>query len=135
MAAEDAPLVPLAPPAPEVTVRVEQAAPSRAEQVMKALAAAYPKQIGGAAFRKGDWAVELRGKWYYSASTCKLSIGRVGRGALRGAKDTLATVKYAPSMQTTVAIGGLFPPAEGVAEDRACAGCSEGETSPLFIFS
>jgi hypothetical protein len=60
-------LNPLAPPAPAATVRAEQTAPFRAEQVMKALAAAYPKRIGGAAFRKGDWAVELRGKWYYYA--------------------------------------------------------------------
>jgi hypothetical protein len=40
---------------------------SRAEQVMKALAAAYPGRIGGAEFRNGDWAVPLRGVYYYYA--------------------------------------------------------------------
>ncbi|MCL2243076.1 MAG: M15 family metallopeptidase [Treponema sp.] len=40
---------------------------SRAEQVMKALAAAYPQQIEYAEFRDGDWAVLLRDKWYYYA--------------------------------------------------------------------
>jgi hypothetical protein len=38
---------------------------SRAEQVMKALAAAYPLQIDRVEFRNGDWAVLLRGVWYY----------------------------------------------------------------------
>jgi len=40
----------------------------RAEQVMKALAAAYPQQIERAEFRNGDWAVLLRDKWYYYAN-------------------------------------------------------------------
>jgi hypothetical protein len=43
----------------------------RARQVMKALAAAYPDQIGPAQFRGGDWAVPLAGdngeKWFYYA--------------------------------------------------------------------
>jgi hypothetical protein len=44
----------------------------RAEQVMKALAAAYPERLGRAEFRDGDWAVQLRensggGSWYYYA--------------------------------------------------------------------
>ncbi|MDR2476243.1 MAG: M15 family metallopeptidase [Treponema sp.] len=39
----------------------------RAEQVMKALAAAYPGCIGQAEFRGGDWAVPLRDRWYYYA--------------------------------------------------------------------
>jgi hypothetical protein len=34
---------------------------------MKALAQAYPGPIGGAEFRDGDWAVPLRGVWYYYA--------------------------------------------------------------------
>jgi hypothetical protein len=51
----------------DIVVYAEQETPSRAEQVMKALAKAYPKRIAGAAFRNGDWAVELRGKWYYYA--------------------------------------------------------------------
>jgi hypothetical protein len=40
---------------------------SRGEQVMKALAAAYPEAIGSAEYRDGDWAVKLRGVWYYYA--------------------------------------------------------------------
>ena len=39
----------------------------RAEQVMKALAAAYPDRIGQAELRGGDWAVPLRDRWYYYA--------------------------------------------------------------------
>jgi Fe-S cluster biogenesis protein NfuA len=50
-----------------------------------------------------------------SASTCKILIGVVQDGGDGG-------------------VAGVSP-AEGVAEDRACAGCSEGETSPIFIFS
>ena len=38
-----------------------------AEQVMKALAAAYPQQIDRVEFRNNDWAVLLRGSWYYYA--------------------------------------------------------------------
>jgi len=41
--------------------------PSRAEQVMYALAMAYPNNIESVEFRNGDWAVLLRGKWYYYA--------------------------------------------------------------------
>jgi len=39
--------------------------PSRAEQVMKALTSAYPRQIERIEFRNNDWAVMLRGTWYY----------------------------------------------------------------------
>jgi hypothetical protein len=39
----------------------------RGETVMKALAAAHPKRIGPAEFRNGDWAVSLRGEWFYYA--------------------------------------------------------------------
>ena len=41
---------------------------ARAEQVMKALAAAYPMQIEKVEFLDGDWAVLLRDKWYYYAN-------------------------------------------------------------------
>jgi hypothetical protein len=41
--------------------------PARAEEVMKALAAAYPNQVGEAVFRDGDWAVPLRGEWFFYA--------------------------------------------------------------------
>ena len=39
----------------------------RAEQVMKALLSAYPKQIERVEFRNGDWALLLRGTWFYYA--------------------------------------------------------------------
>lgn len=41
--------------------------PSRAEQVMKALALSFPRLVGGAVYRNGDWAVPLRGEWFYFA--------------------------------------------------------------------
>jgi hypothetical protein len=59
----------------------------RAEQVMKALAAAYPDRIGEAEFRDGDWAVPLavfdtpeekKNRWYYYAG------GRLLPEELRG---------------------------------------------------
>jgi hypothetical protein len=40
---------------------------SRAEQVMRALTSAYPQQIEKIEFRNNDWAVLLRGTWYYYA--------------------------------------------------------------------
>ena len=45
-----------------------QTGSSRAEQVMNALAAAYPRQIERVEFRNDDWAVLLRDKWYYYAN-------------------------------------------------------------------
>jgi hypothetical protein len=45
----------------------EAARNSRAEQVMKALAAAYPDRIGMAELRDGDWAVPVMGEWFYYA--------------------------------------------------------------------
>jgi hypothetical protein len=39
----------------------------RAEQVMKAHVIAYPGVITRAEYRDGDWAVLLRGKWFYYA--------------------------------------------------------------------
>jgi len=41
--------------------------PTMAERVMKALSAAYPRQIERAEFRNNDWAVLMRGTWYYYA--------------------------------------------------------------------
>ena len=38
-----------------------------AEQVMKAYAAAFPGAISQAAYRNGDWAALVRGKWFYYA--------------------------------------------------------------------
>ena len=45
--------------------QADRNSPQRAETVMKALAAAYPDRIEQAAFRDGDWAVTVRGVWYY----------------------------------------------------------------------
>jgi hypothetical protein len=42
-----------------------RASPDRAEQVMKALAAAYPGRVGQAEFRDGDWALSVWGVRYY----------------------------------------------------------------------
>jgi hypothetical protein len=41
--------------------------PSREEAVMKALAAAYPDRAGSAEYRNGDWAIPVRGVFYYYA--------------------------------------------------------------------
>jgi pimeloyl-ACP methyl ester carboxylesterase len=40
---------------------------SQGEQVMKALAAAYPDRVGRAVLRNGDWAVQVYGVWFYYA--------------------------------------------------------------------
>jgi hypothetical protein len=39
----------------------------RAERVMKALAAAYPNAVEKAEFRNDDWAVLMKGRWFYYA--------------------------------------------------------------------
>ncbi|MDR0569587.1 MAG: M15 family metallopeptidase [Spirochaetaceae bacterium] len=39
----------------------------RGESVMKALARAYPDRLGPAEYRDGDWAVSIRGVYYYYA--------------------------------------------------------------------
>ena len=41
--------------------------PTRAEQIMNALLAAYPTQIEKVEFRNDDWALLMRGVWYYYA--------------------------------------------------------------------
>jgi hypothetical protein len=45
----------------------EQPQDSRAEQVMRALARAYPNRIGEPEQRDGDWAVPVMGEWFYYA--------------------------------------------------------------------
>jgi hypothetical protein len=40
---------------------------ARAEEVMRALAAAYPRQIGEPVYRDGDWAFTVMGQWFYYA--------------------------------------------------------------------
>jgi hypothetical protein len=44
-----------------------QEEPDRGERIMKALAQAYPDRLGPAEYRDGDWAVPVRGEWYYYA--------------------------------------------------------------------
>jgi hypothetical protein len=39
----------------------------RAERVMKALAAGYPEAVEKVEFRNGDWAVLMKGRWFYYA--------------------------------------------------------------------
>jgi hypothetical protein len=56
------------PESPQGFLPPEQLIPDKAEQVMKALAAAYPDRITRAEFRNGDWAVLLRDTWYYYAA-------------------------------------------------------------------
>jgi hypothetical protein len=51
------------PPAQPVPALLDQV--SRAEQVMKAFASAYPDRVGQAVLRDGDWAVPVYGKWFY----------------------------------------------------------------------
>ena len=52
----------------EISPLPEQSQQSRAEQVMKALTAAYPQRIEKVEYRNGDWAVFLESKWFYYAS-------------------------------------------------------------------
>jgi hypothetical protein len=54
---------------PTIVEKVEkvQSTPSRAEQVMKAFAVAYPDRAGEAVFRNGDWAIAVYGNWFYYA--------------------------------------------------------------------
>jgi hypothetical protein len=57
------------PVAPEENPKATVVEPSRAERVMKALAAAYPDRVGPAEFRNGDWAIPIRGVYYYYADS------------------------------------------------------------------
>jgi hypothetical protein len=54
----------------------------RAEQVMKALAAAYPQRISKVEFKDGDWAVLLYDTWYYYEG------GRLLSDKLRSSADS-----------------------------------------------
>jgi len=47
--------------------QADRNSPNRAEQVMKALAEAYPGRIERVQYRNNDWAVLLRGQWFYWA--------------------------------------------------------------------
>ena len=54
-------------PAQGLRTPPEPADSRRAEEVMQALAAAYPERIHRAEYRNGDWAVALETAWYYYA--------------------------------------------------------------------
>lgn len=56
-----------AAPEPVINPFPSEQTNNRAEQVMKALLAAYPQQIEKVEFRNGDWALLLRGTWFYFA--------------------------------------------------------------------
>jgi hypothetical protein len=62
----------------------------RGETVMKALAAAHPKRIGPAELRDGDWAVFLRGEWFYYAD------GRFLPEHLRSASEEYDLLPFYP---------------------------------------
>ena len=51
----------------EAVPPLQQAEPGRGERVMKALVEAYPRRVEKAEFRNNDWAVLMRGVWYYYA--------------------------------------------------------------------
>jgi hypothetical protein len=61
---------------------------TRAEQIVKALAAAYPRRIERAEFRNNDWAVLLRDTWYYYAE------GRLLPEELLGIKDQYSPLPF-----------------------------------------
>ena len=61
--------------------QADRNSPQRAQQVMQALAAAYPEIIARAEFRNNDWAVLMRGAWYYYAG------GKMLPEELRGRAD------------------------------------------------
>ena len=51
----------------ETVLQPEQTGLDRGERVMKALAEAYPRRVERAEFRNNDWAVLMRGVWYFYA--------------------------------------------------------------------
>lgn len=63
-----------------------QAPPGEAE--MRALAAAYPDVIGDVELRDGDWALELRGTWYFWAD------GRLLPDELREEADEFVPLRF-----------------------------------------
>jgi hypothetical protein len=54
---------------------------TRAEQVIRALAEAYPRQIERVEFRNGDWALLLHNTWYYYADGKLLPENLLGSAA------------------------------------------------------
>jgi len=65
----------------EIFQPAEIVEPTRAEQVMKALMEAYPDRIDAVEFRNDDWALLLRGVWYYYAGGRILPEHRVEHAA------------------------------------------------------
>ena len=65
--AENPPVLEDTPETDNTQVVEDAAVPTRGEQVMRALAEAYPKQIDKIEFRNDDWAVLLRDIWFYYA--------------------------------------------------------------------
>jgi hypothetical protein len=61
---------------------------NRAEEVTKALAAAYPDRIAKAEYRGGDWAVLVSGTWYYYAE------GRFLPESLRRTAETYRPIAF-----------------------------------------
>jgi hypothetical protein len=57
---------PANPESPQGAIPRQQE-PDRGERIMKTLARAYPDRLGPAEYRDGDWAVPVRGEWYYYA--------------------------------------------------------------------
>ncbi|MDR0586378.1 MAG: M15 family metallopeptidase [Treponema sp.] len=60
----------------------------RAERMMKAFAAGYPEAIEKAEFRDGDWAVLMKGRWFYCAD------GRLLPEELLDKKDQFARQSF-----------------------------------------
>jgi hypothetical protein len=75
----------------------------RAEQVMKALFAAYPKQIERVEFRNGDWALYLRGNWFYYAGGRILPENLLGSAASINPQPFYNYLKELPVWKTPTA--------------------------------
>jgi hypothetical protein len=86
-------------PAPS---QVEQTS-DRAEQVMKALLAAYPRQIERVEFRNGDWALFLRGNWFYYASGRILPENLLGSASNINPQPFYNYLKELPAWKTPTA--------------------------------
>jgi hypothetical protein len=75
----------------------------RAEQVMKALFAAYPRQIERVEFRNGDWALFLRGSWFYYAGGRMLPENLLGSAASINPQPFYNYQKELPAWKTPTA--------------------------------
>ena len=66
----------------------ESLAESRAEQIFRALASAYPDRIGEIAFLDGDWTIQVYGERFYYAG------GRLLPASRRGSMDEYAPLPF-----------------------------------------